>query len=72
MTYTLVTHVLLLGYKLLILNNIKTTLLLSGSESLRYPLVSCMAEPWFYWPSEATIKCNYNILKAIFKSPHGN
>jgi len=56
----------------LILNKLKITLLLSGSESLRYPLVSCMAEPWFYWPSEATIKCNYNILKAIFKSPHGN
>ena len=32
MTYTLVTHELLGDYKLLILNNIKTTLLLSGSE----------------------------------------
>jgi hypothetical protein len=31
MTYTLVTHVLLCDYKLLILNIIKTTLLLSGS-----------------------------------------
>ena len=34
MTYTLVTHVLLGGYKLLILNNIETTLLLSGSGDL--------------------------------------
>jgi len=32
MTYTVVTRVLLGGYKLLILNNIKTTLLLSGSD----------------------------------------
>jgi hypothetical protein len=32
MTYTLVTHVLLGVYTLLILNNIKTTLLLSGNS----------------------------------------
>jgi len=38
-TYTLVTHVLLCGYKLLILNNIKTTLQLSGNERVpRKPL----------------------------------
>ena len=39
MTYTLVTHVLLGGYKLLILNNIKTTLLLSGSSNIDYGFI---------------------------------